>query len=99
MFLIHFEVLQQLIGDQTTCDATATQQWMNPVLCYAGCFFAGNEVLVAGPTAWGTELQLPDSWVEAIQAAQLPEEQPLMRPLEVSLQQQALQFCPFPLHS
>uniref|UniRef100_A0A383WN22 CRAL-TRIO domain-containing protein n=1 Tax=Tetradesmus obliquus TaxID=3088 RepID=A0A383WN22_TETOB len=44
---------------------------------------AGAELLVAGPTAWGTELQLPDSWVEAIQAAQLPEEQPLMQPLEV----------------
>jgi hypothetical protein len=45
--------------------------------------YAGNELLVAGPTAWGTELQLPDSWVEAIEAAQLPEEQPLMQSLEV----------------
>ncbi|KAF6256638.1 hypothetical protein COO60DRAFT_92785 [Scenedesmus sp. NREL 46B-D3] len=43
----------------------------------------GNELLVAGPTAWGTELQLPGSWVEAIDAAQLPEEHPLTQPLEV----------------
>ncbi|KAF8061976.1 ODA7 [Scenedesmus sp. PABB004] len=43
----------------------------------------GPEELVAGPTPWGTELQLPDSWVEAIEAAALPESQPLLTALQV----------------
>lgn len=44
---------------------------------------AADEVLRAGPTSWGTVLQLPDSWVQAVSAAQLPEEQPLSTALEV----------------
>lgn len=44
---------------------------------------AGDEVLRAGPTAWGTVLQLPDSWAEAVSSAQLPDEQPLSTTLEV----------------
>lgn len=44
---------------------------------------ADGEVLRAGPTSWGTVLQLPDSWVEAVSTAQLPEEQPLSTALEV----------------
>jgi len=44
---------------------------------------SGDEVLRAGPTPWGTVLQLPDSWVEAVRAAQLPQDQPLNTPLEV----------------
>lgn len=46
---------------------------------------ADDEVLRAGPTCWGTVLQLPDSWVEAVSTAQLPEEQPLRTALEVGL--------------
>lgn len=42
-------------------------------------------MLRAGPTSWGTVLQLPDSWVEAVSTAQLPEEQPLSTALEVGL--------------
>lgn len=45
----------------------------------------GEEVLRAGPTPWGTVLQLPDSWVEAVRNAELPEDQPLNTPLEVRL--------------
>jgi hypothetical protein len=46
---------------------------------------AADEVLRAGPTSWGTVLQLPDSWVQAVSTAQLPEEQPLSTALEVRL--------------
>jgi hypothetical protein len=70
-------------GDRSACSIPASVS--KSIDCLLGYGPAGSELLVAGPTAWGTELQLPDSWVEAIQAAQLPEEQPLMQPLEVRL--------------
>lgn len=47
-------------------------------------FLSGPEVLVAGPIPWGTDLQLPDSWVRTITTATVPEDQPLHTPLEVS---------------
>lgn len=50
------------------------------------CLAAGAEVLVSGPICWDTDLQLPDSWVRAINSTDLPEEQPLLTRLEVSRQ-------------
>jgi hypothetical protein len=44
---------------------------------------AGDEELRAGPTPWGTVLQLPASWAEAVASAELPDEQPLHTALEV----------------
>eukprot|EP00775_Hariotina_reticulata_P005378 gene5378-5613_t len=44
----------------------------------------GPEVLVAGPIPWGTDLQLPDSWVRTITTATVPQDQPLHTPLEVA---------------
>lgn len=54
---------------------------------------AGDEELRAGPTPWGTVLQLPDSWVEVVSDAQLPDEQPLSTALEVSHTQPMYCYC------
>lgn len=44
---------------------------------------AGEEELRAGPTPWGTVLELPASWAEAVASAELPDEEPLHTALEV----------------
>lgn len=51
---------------------------------------AGPEQMVAGPTPWGTELQLPDSWADAISTAQLPDDQPLHTPIEARRRQSCM---------
>lgn len=42
-----------------------------------------DEQLRAGPTPWGTVLQLPASWAEAVASADLPDEHPLCTAIEV----------------
>ena len=49
------------------------------------CFLqiSGPESLLSGPTEWGTMLQLPQSWLDAMDEVELPEEDPLLTTLEV----------------
>jgi hypothetical protein len=46
---------------------------------------AGAEVLLSGPTLWGTQLQLPPGWADAVLAAEPPEDGLTLQDLQVGL--------------